>query len=129
MVKTYSLTNKKIYELAVLAVDNFHGDIKFPAKAMFYIQKNVNVLTDLGKELEAARTRILERYGKLIENENQQSYNIPKENLSEAQKETNDLFDAEQEVRFYMLKLDWLEGVELTPPQMSVLELMIDEES
>ena len=127
MVKTYSISNQKIYEMAVLAVDNFHGDIKFPAKAMFYIQKNVNQITELGREIEAARTRILERYGKLTEDNNKQTYNIPKENLKEAQKELNDLFAIEQEVKFYMIDLDWLDGVELTPAQVNVLELMMDE--
>ena len=127
MVKTYSISNQKIYEIAVLAVNNFHGDIKFPAKAMFYIQKNVNQITELGREIESARTRILERYGKLTEEENKQTYNIPKENLAEAQKELNDLLAIEQEVKLYMVKLDWLNDVELTPAQFGVLELMIDE--
>lgn len=127
MVKTYSLTNQKIYQLAVTAVDNFHGDIKFPAKAMFYIQKNINVITELGKEIEAARARILERYGKLTEDGDKQTYTIPPENVAEAQKEINDLFAIEQEVKYYMVKLDWLSDVELTPAQFGVLELMIDE--
>lgn len=127
MIKTYSLSNQKIYQIAVNAVDNFHGDIKFPARAMFYIQKNVNQLTDLGREIEAARTRVLERYGKLTEEGDQQTYNIPPENLAEAQKEISDLFSTEQEVKLYMVKLDWLNDVELTPAQFGVLELMIDE--
>ena len=127
MVKTLLLSNQKIYELAVNAINNFHGDIKFPAKAMFYLQKNLNVITDLGKEIDNARTRVLEHSGKITEDG--QTYHIPKENLAEAQKELNDLLALEQEVKIYTVKLDWLGNVELTPTQMAVLEIMIEEDS
>lgn len=126
MVKTLLLSNQKIYELAVNAINNFHGDIKFPAKAMFYLQKNINLITELGKEIDNARTRVLEHYGKITEDGN--TYHIPKENLAEAQKELNDLLALEQEVKIYTVKLDWLGDVELTPTQMAVLEIMIEEE-
>lgn len=125
MVKTTTLKNSKIYSLGANALTKMN-DLKFPARAMFYIQKNLNYLIVLAREIDDARTKILERYGTL--KEDGERYEIEKELIPEFQKELSDLFDIEQEVKYYPIKLDWLGNIELSSDQYKVLDLMIEEE-
>ena len=124
MVKIVVLKNRKIYDLGIGALTKL-SNIKFPAKSMFYIQKNINYLVVLAREIDNARTEILERYGKL--DENGEKYSIDESRFPELQAELTDLFGLEQEVKMYPIKLDWLGNVELDLDQMKIIELMIEE--
>lgn len=124
MIKTIVLKNRKIYNLGADALTKMEG-LKFPAKSMFYIQKNLNYLVILAREIDDARTKILERYGKL--DESGEKYSIDQSRFPELQTELSDLFDLEQEVKMYPIKLEWLGDVVLDFDQMRVIELMIDE--
>lgn len=125
MIKKIVLTNSQIYSLGSDILTKMSDDIKFPAKSMFYIQKNMNYLLVLAREIDDARTKILERYGKL--NEEEDRYSIDEKEFPTLQKELTDLLSLEQEVKMYPIKLDWLGDVELSRSQMRVIELMIEE--
>lgn len=125
MVKTLTLKNSKIYSLASDALSKMNDDVKFPAKSMFYIQKNMNTIISLGREIDDARTKILERYGTLDESKDQ--YSIGQESLPTLQKELDDLFNLEQEVKIYPVDLDSLGDVTLNNSQMRLVEIMVEE--
>lgn len=125
MIKKIVLKNSQIYSLGSDILTYMNDDIKFPAKSMFYIQKNMNYLLVLAREIDDARTKILERYGKL--NEEEDRYSIDEKEFPTLQKELTDLLSLEQEVKMYPIKLDWLGDVELSRSQMRVIELMIEE--
>lgn len=124
MIKTIVLKNSRIYSLGTEAFTKM-GDLKFPAKSMFYIQKNLNYLIVLAREIDDARTKILERYGQL--DENGEKYAIDQDRFPELKAELTDMFELEQEVKMYPIKLEWLGDVELNFDQMRVIELMIEE--
>ena len=45
-----------------------------------------------------------------------------------AQKELNDLFSLEQEVKINMLKLEWFDSIELDSDQINAISFMIEDE-
>ena len=125
MVKTLTLKNSKLYSLANDALTKMDDNVKFPAKSMFYIQKNMNIFIALARELDDARTKILERYGTL--DETQDRYSIEKEEFPTLQQELDDLFNLEQEVKIYPISLDSLGDVTLNNSQMRLIEIMVEE--
>jgi hypothetical protein len=75
------LTNQEIYVYNQKLFDFTKAEIKLPVKINFYLQKNVQLILQLAKEIEQHRMEIGARFGKL--NEDTQSYEIPEEHLKE----------------------------------------------
>lgn len=122
-----TLTNNEIYNYATSLQENFsNNEIKFPIKVNFYLQKNLNTLIELAKEIEKQRIEIIQEYG--VENKETQKIEIPAEKTQEATEKMNELFDLTQEVQIYKVKLDAFGDISLTPGQMQALLFMIDEE-
>ena len=120
------LTNQEIYSYAI-ALNNAFADTtqKLPMRVNFYLQKNKNLLTSLGQDLENSRMEVIRTYGEPSEDGTQ--YIIPKEKIEEAQKELNDLFALEQEVNIYKINADSLpDDISLTTGQMEAIMFMID---
>ena len=97
-----------------------------PAKTNFFLQKNINIITEAAKEIEEARIKIAEHYGELNKENNE--YNIPVENKEKALIELEDLFKIEQEIDIKTISITDLEGVKLTPMQMQTIMFMISED-
>lgn len=97
-----------------------------PAKTNFFLQKNINTITEAAKEIEEAKLKIAEHYGELNKENNE--YNIPVENKEKALVELEDLFNIEQEIDIKTISLTDLEGVKLTPMQMQTIMFMISED-
>ena len=97
-----------------------------PAKTNFFLQKNINIITEAAKEIEEARIKIAKHYGELNKENNE--YNIPVENKEKALVELEDLFNIEQEIDIKTISLTDLEGVKLTPMQMQTIMFMISED-
>ena len=120
------LTNQEIYSYAI-ALNNAFADNtqKLPMRVNFYLQKNKNLLTSLGQDLENSRMEVIRTYGEPSEDGTQ--YTIPKDKVEEAQKELNDLFALEQEVNIYKINADSLpDDISLTTGQMEAIMFMID---
>lgn len=129
MIKRKMMSNLDIYNtansLAEYVRDN--KDIALPVKINFFLQKNMNDLIELAKEIEESRVEIIKKYG-IADEEHPDQFIVPAEKQDEATKELEDLFALEQEVPVNMLKLDWFEGVNLTGQQVASLTYMIDDE-
>lgn len=121
------ITNQQIYQLAndlsSLANDN---KIYIPAKANFFIQKNVQAITAAAQEIEKARLDIAKHYG--TPDEETGNFKIPDDKMADAMKEINDLFNIEQELDIKKININDLGNAEFTAVQMKSLIIMIDDE-
>lgn len=118
------LINSKIYEQAQ-SLNGLFIDIKMPVRINFYLQKNIQLIRQAAEEVDRARLGIGAQFGTL--NAEQTGYNIPAENLEEANRELIDLFNLEQDLPIHIFKLDDFDGIELTYQQMSAIMFMIEE--
>lgn len=126
MVKTKMMKNSEIYSLGNALLEYMQEELSLPVKIKFYLQKNMNKVISLAREIEQSRTEILNKYGTLSEDGT--SYHFEDDKIAEAQKELNDLFDLEQEVKVNMLELDWFDSVELSNEQVNAIMFMINDE-
>lgn len=120
------MKNYEIYTLANNIAQYFDGTEKFPVRAGFYFVKNKQAIQAAAEELEGMRREICFRLGTMAEDGSQ--FDFSEENLPIAQKELNELFDCEQDIKLYPLTLDMLESLSLTSSQIEILSEMIREE-
>lgn len=122
-----NLTNNEIYGIAMALLENGISqlDISLPVKVNFYLQKNVNVIIEMAKDIETSRNEILQKYGTPAEDGN---YSFEDDKLEVANQELVDLFALQQEVPIYEISLDAFDGVELTSKQVQAIAYMIKEE-
>ena len=121
------LTNNQIYTYALGLEQMFlEEEQKLPIKINFYLQKNKNILFELARDIELARTNIAEQYGEM--NEENFQYKILPENIEIAKKEFQELLELEQEVNIYQVSIeDFPTDLILTTDQMEALMFMIKE--
>lgn len=122
------MTNEQIYFYASNLMKEFSNDeFELPIKINFYLQKNKQKMFELAEEIEKIRNEIAKKYGVQSE-ENPEDFIINEEHFSEATKELYDLFNLEQEVQIYTVKLNSFdENLILTNGQMNALMFMIEE--
>ena len=123
------MTNEQIYLTAEMLVNNFNKNTKniyLPAKINFFLQKNINLILQLSKEIEESRLNIARQYGTL--NSEQTAFIISEEKEKKANLELQDLLSLTQEVNIHKLKLNDFENISLSFDQMSAILFMIDEE-
>lgn len=119
------LTNLQIYQFAE-KLDSIANSTQYiPAKANFFLQKNIQVIADAAKEIEASRLKIAQHYGELDEENSQ--YKIPQEKMADATKELEDLFSIEQDLDIKTFSIDALGSAEFTPAQMQAIMFMIED--
>ena len=118
--------NSEIYQIANNALSNLDNlNIYIPAKANFFIQKNISTLAAAAQEIEKSRIEIAKHYGVL--DEEKQQYKIPEDKLEEASKELEDLFSIEQELDIKTFSIEALGNAEFTPAQMQAMMFMIED--
>ena len=118
--------NNEIYQIANILTKTFDNlDIYIPAKANFFIQKNISILAAAAQEIEKSRIEIAKHYGVL--DEEGQQYKIPEDKLEEASKELEDLFSIEQELDIKTFSIEALGSAEFTPAQMQAMMFMIED--
>lgn len=100
-------------------------DIYIPAKANFFLQKNIQVIAAAAQEVDNSRIEIAKHYGEL--DEAGQAYKIPEDKMEEANKELADLFAIEQELEIKTFSIEALGSAEFTPAQMQVMMFMIED--
>ena len=118
--------NNQIYQIANNVISNLDNlNIYIPAKANFFIQKNISALAAAAQEIEKSRLEIAKHYGVL--DEEGQQYKIPEDKLEEASKELEDLFSIEQELDIKTFSIEALGNAEFTPAQMQTMMFMIED--
>lgn len=118
--------NNEIYQKANILLETFEKlDIYIPAKANFFIQKNISILAAAAQEIEKSRLEIAKHYG--ILDEEKQQYNIPKEKIKEASEELDDLLSIEQDLDIKTFSIEALGDAQFTPAQMQAIMFMIED--
>lgn len=96
---------------------------KMTAKLAYVISKNLRMVNVEMDAFNAARKGLLERYGTL--KPDGLSYDI--HDQPGLDREYKELLDIEIEFKPHLIKLDTLDGLELTPGDLAVLFWMIEE--
>ena len=118
--------NNQIYQIANNTISNLDNlNIYIPAKANFFLQKNLQTLAAAAQEIEKSRIEIAKHYGVL--DEEGQQYKIPEDKLEDASKELEDLFSIEQELDIKTFSIEALGNAEFTPAQMQAMMFMIED--
>lgn len=118
--------NNEIYQIANTLTKTFNNlDIYIPAKANFFIQKNISILAAAAQEIEKSRLEIAKHYG-ILDEENQQ-YKIPEDKIEEASKELEELFSIEQDLDIKTFSIEALGNAEFTSAQMQAMMFMIED--
>ena len=118
--------NQQIYQIANNVLSNLDNlNIYIPAKANFFMQKNISAFAAAAQEIEKSRLEIAKHYGVL--DEEGQQYKILEDKLEEASKELNDLFSIEQELDIKTFSIEALGNAEFTPAQMQAMMFMIED--
>ena len=118
--------NQKIYQLATELANNLSDLTTYiPAKANFFLQKNIMTMITAAQEIDKARVEVLKHYGTLNEETNQ--YDISQDKIAEASREIEDLFMLEQELDIKTFSIESLGNAEFTPAQMQAMLFMIEE--
>lgn len=126
MAITKTMSNVDIYNIASMLLEAFKEDMALPVKVNFYLQKNMAAIVDLAKEIDKARMEIIEKYGKLDEESG--NYTFEDDIVDTVNKELEDLFSLEQDVKINQIDIDWFGSVEFSAAQMTAIMYMIKEE-
>lgn len=121
-----TMTNLEIYAYANALMDAFKEDIVLPVKVNFYLQKNMTRMVEAGKEIEKTRMDIIQKYG--TPTEDGQNIEVPAEMVEAVNKELEDLFALEQEIKVNEIALDAFDGINLTSAQVAAIAFMIKDE-
>lgn len=121
-----TMTNLEIYNYANALGTSFNEDLTLPVKVNFYLQKNMNTIMDAGREIEKTRMEIVQRYGTPTEDGN--GVEIPNDKIEEVNKELEDLFSLEQEIKINEISLEGFANVELSSSQVAAIAFMIKDE-
>lgn len=126
MAITKSMSNIDIYNTASMLLEAFKDEMSLPVKVNFYLQKNMNGIVEMAKEIDKTRMEIIEKYGELDEESG--NYTFKEDVIDTVNKELADLFSLEQDVKINQIELDWFGSVELSSAQMAAIMYMIKEE-
>lgn len=119
-------SNQDIYQIAININGNLDNlNIYIPAKANFFLQKNIQVIAAAGQEIEKARVDIAKHYGVL--DDNGTGYQIPEDKKEQVYQEFEDLFSIEQDLDIKTFSIDALGNAEFTPAQMQTIMFMIED--
>lgn len=120
------MKNMEIYSYASALMEAFKEDITLPVKVNFYLQKNMTRMIEAGKEIEKARMEIIQKYG--TPTEDGQSVEVAAEMVETVNKELEDLFALEQEIKVNEISLEAFDGIDLTSAQVAAISFMIKDE-
>lgn len=121
-----TMTNLEIYAYADALMNAFKEELTLPVKVNFYLQKNMTRMIEAGKEVEKARMEIIQKYG--TPTEDGQNIEVSADMVKTVNKELEDLFALEQEIKVNEIALDAFDGIELTSAQVAAIAFMIKDE-
>ena len=127
MAITKTMSNIDIYNTASMLLEAFKDEMSLPVKVNFYLQKNMTAIVEMAQEIEKTRKEIIEKFGTPVE-EGSDEITVAPENLDAANKELTDLFELEQDVKIYPIKLDWFGDINFSSQQVAAISYMIEEE-
>ena len=118
------MNNGMIYQYA-LALNEALNDnnLQMPVAVIFSIEKNKQTLMAIAQDVEKYRMDIIKKYGEEVNG----NYNVPQDKIEIANKELQDLFSIEQEIKIYKFNIEDLGDIKLTANQMNAILFMIED--
>ncbi len=99
---------------------------ELPAKLQYYVARNLAKIGDELKTFDETRYSLGEKYGEL--NDDKTRFVFPDDDVGEKfEGEFKELIASEVELPLTKLKLEWLEELEISGPQMLALLEIIEE--
>ena len=121
-----TMTNLEIYAYADALMNAFKEELTLPVKVNFYLQKNMTRMIEAGKEVEKTRMEIIQKYG--TPTEDGQNIEVSADMVETVNKELEDLFALEQEIKVNEISLEAFDGIDLTSAQVGAIAFMIKDE-
>lgn len=121
-----NLTNDLIYFYAENLI-NLSKELinkNLPVKVHFYFQKNMDELISMAKNIEESRLNIMKKYGNI--NNDTGKYEFDKNKIDIINKDIQELFALEQEVKIYMIPMKWIENLEISTKQFNAISFMLE---
>ena len=120
------LTNEQVCD-SYVALSNLKDSKKvLPIKVSYAIIRNIKLLQPIVESVDMVKLDIFGKYGTQDTN-SPGSYDIPPENIAVVNEQLRELSSTENEVNILTIKLDALDGYELTVDEMDALYFMIEE--
>lgn len=119
------LTNQEIYAKAQSLMDFSLNSMSLPIKISFFLQRNKNIIIELGKEIEQSRLDIAQQYGGIRDENN--NYTIPEEYRNAVFNEIKNLYEIEQEVDLHIFSLEELQDLSISWDALEAISFMIQE--
>ena len=120
------LTNEQVCD-SYVALSNLKNSKKLlPIKVSYAIIRNIKLLQPIVESVDMVKLDIFSKYGTQDTN-SPGSYDIPPENVVIVNDQLRELSATENEVNIITIKLDTLDGYELTVDEMDALYFMIEE--
>ena len=118
------MNNGMIYQYALTLNEALNdNDLQMPVAVIFSIEKNKQTLMAVAQDVEKYRMDIIKKYGEEVDG----NYNVPQDKIEIANKELQDLFSIEQEVKIYKFNIEDLGDIKLTSNQMNAILFMIED--
>ena len=118
------MNNGMIYQYALILNEALNdNDLQMPVAVLFSIEKNKQTLMAVAQDVEKYRMDIIKKYGEEVDG----NYNVPQDKIEIANKELQDLFSIEQEVKIYKFNIEDLGDIKLTSNQMNAILFMIED--
>ena len=118
------MNNGMIYQYALALNEALNdNDLQMPVAVIFSIEKNKQTLMTVAQDVEKYRMDIIKKYGEEVNG----NYNVPQDKIEIANKELQDLFSIEQEIKIYKFNIEDLGDIKLTSNQMNAILFMIED--
>lgn len=122
------MTNEQIYSIASMLEANPIGDNTYiPVVYNFYIQRNINTMLELKKNIDKCREQIIKHYGN--HDESKQMWMIREDCREAANKELAHLAEISQNVEITKLPLNVFADIKLSTQELRAIMFMIDVDS
>ena len=119
------LTNQQVQDIYPILFDIKNSKKAFPVKVAYSISRNLKALQSIIDDIDPVRLDILNKYG--TPEEDRSAYTIPPDKVQIVMQELDNLGEVENDIKVYTIKLDQLDGYDLSVEEMDALDFMIEE--
>ena len=126
MLKNLKLKNSQIYKI-MQGLNTYPLDDSeyIPVAYNFYIQKNIETISEAYSRIEKNRVNIVSAFGVQI---NEDTLQVPPEHRETVNKELSALSEIEQELQIYVFPIGTLKDLKLTTGELKSLMFMIEDD-
>ena len=126
MLKNIKLKNAQIYKIMQGLNEYPLNDSEYiPVAYNFYIQKNIETISEAYSRIEKNRVNIVSAFGVQTD---ENTIQVPSEHRETVNKELSALSEIEQELQIYVFPIGTLKDLKLTTGELKSLMFMIEDD-